>query len=166
MIKYSFIISTHTVNDTAAEARSQGINIHDVDIICPGQSRPYDKYDSVEGKGLQNHFPPFHHSKILQEDDNTVLLWNITIISDRCRRSCAAVTPVNYERDLENATCVSATDINLSEKLTNRALLTPTLVNVNDNSLITWLLTPASSSSPASSPSVSARVAYVNIYIT
>ena len=51
---------------------------------------------------------------------------NITFIFGRCRRNLAAVTPANYENDLQDLTVIFANWKNVPKGPINRVLVTPT----------------------------------------
>ena len=69
-----------------------------------------------QGGGLLNQFPLSTISLMFQNYQNVAYLLNITFIVDRCRRSRAAVTPVEYERGWR------IKDVNLPKNITDGAI--------------------------------------------
>ena len=82
-----------------------------------------------QGFGLLSQWSPFRYYPNFSALSKRTLAieYHITIISDRCRRSSAAVAPAKYKCDSNNLRGIFArSKIFLTEKLTNRALVTPT----------------------------------------
>ena len=74
---------------------------------------------------LLNQFSPLHYFPIFFRIIN--MLYQITLILDRCRRSWAAETPGKYERDLNYLTYTFAkSKVPVMMILTNGALVTRT----------------------------------------